>query len=104
VGAETQATPAAQAPSAQEPAPQLVEDSDFAKLVAHERELEALMLGTPDCARACEHLSALCGLAERICGLALQEPDEELEAHCRDGRSRCERARTRAGQACTCTP
>jgi hypothetical protein len=82
----------------------MAQDSDFQSLVAHDQALDALLLGTPDCGKACQHLTALCELAERICGLALQEPDEQIEAHCQDGRARCERARERTSQACSCTP
>ncbi len=99
-GAEAAPLPAAQ----EAPVPQLAQDGDYAQLLTHDRELAALTLGAADCGKACEHLAALCGLAERICGLALQEPDAELEAHCKDGRERCERARTRVQAACTCTP
>jgi hypothetical protein len=80
------------------------EHSDYRQLIVHERELETLFLGVPDCDRACEHLAALCQLAERICALAVQEPDEALQSQCRDGRDRCERARARAASSCECSP
>jgi hypothetical protein len=80
----------------------LVGTEEFLRLVAVDQELDAMLLGTPDCARACEHLTTLCELAERICALAMQEPDREVDGQCADGRARCTKARERAQPACGC--
>jgi hypothetical protein len=80
----------------------LVGTEEFLHLVEIDQELDAMLLGTPDCPRACEHLAALCDLAERICSLAVQEPDREVDGQCADGRARCTKARERAQTACTC--
>lgn len=61
-------------------------------------------LAAADCAHACEHLSALCELSERICTLAEAEPDPELDARCSDARERCGHARFRARASCHCEP
>ena len=66
----------------------LVGSEEFLRLVAMDQELDAMLLGTPDCTSACDHLAKLCELAERICALAMQEHDHEVDGQCSDGRSR----------------
>jgi hypothetical protein len=99
------ATPTASAPGEmveEEATVTLVGTEEFLRLVAVDQELDAMLLGTPDCVRACEHLGTLCELAERICALAMQEPDREVDGQCADGRARCAKARERAQTACSC--
>ncbi len=61
-------------------------------------------LSARDCAGACEAGERLCALATRICELAERDHDDAVADYCADGRARCERARSRLGQACSCQP
>ncbi len=67
-------------------------------------ELEtALARPEPDCAAACRLEGRICELSERICAIAERHPsDGETADRCRDGRGRCETARERVGETCTC--
>jgi hypothetical protein len=84
-------------------APQLESSEDYTQLLTESAAVDASFMGAPNCPSACKHLGALCDIAERICGLALQEPDESLEQQCADGRTRCKSARDKTrSAACAC--
>jgi hypothetical protein len=78
--------------------------ADFERLLAVDEQLNAMLLASPDCGRACEHLASLCELAERICALAQEDEDADIGEQCTDGRARCKSARERAVAACSCKP
>lgn len=62
---------------------------------------DALPLGAADCDAARDLTDRMCELAERICAIADERPDEpEVGLRCDDGRSRCEEARARVRKRC----
>ncbi len=69
-----------------------------------ERQLsEALARPEPDCASACEPSARICALSERICAIAERHPgDGALADGCEDANARCESARERVAERCTC--
>jgi hypothetical protein len=61
----------------------------------------AMTLATPNCGRAGDLRDAICDLAERICGIADNNPEHtDVATQCDDGRERCETARQRVGDRC----
>lgn len=88
-----------QAPSQLEPP----SDQRWVDLEQHDLALDAIMLGIPDCTEACEHLSAMCALAEEICELSRASPQEVSEGQCSEAKGRCERATARVASQCECS-
>ncbi len=84
------------------------EREDPAELASQQAELdralgEELARPEPDCSVACDLVTRICELSERICGIAERHPsDEELRGRCSDGTGRCDSARTRVAEHCTC--
>jgi hypothetical protein len=83
-------------------APHHAHSPDYDRLLVQLDALDAVMLGTPDCGRACAHLATLCELAERVCALALEQPDRDVEAECTVGRERCQANTRRVANVCSC--
>lgn len=81
---------------------QLVADYEE-EMAGFESELaEATQLqGGADCATAARLRDNICELAERICAVKENNPDnEEVVAMCDDGRQRCERATNDVAESC----
>jgi hypothetical protein len=74
------------------------------QMIAFESQIDELA-AIEDCAGACEMAGRVCSLGERICTISERHPgDTEIGSRCRDGRTRCERARRRLAEECTCPP
>jgi len=77
-------------------------------LVADERyrQLEAALAsaGADRCAALCEHLEAICDIADRICELTRERPSEGNFAACDRATGRCRVAEERVPETCVgCT-
>ncbi len=84
------------------------EREDPAELADEQAELERALseeLARPeaDCGAACNLAHRICDLSSRICGIAQRHPsDEELSGRCGDAGGRCDSARERVAERCTC--
>ena len=78
------------------------------RLEAEQREAaEQLdgLLASPErsCDGVCELEALICDLSERICGIAERHPsDAAMRSRCVDAQSRCDRARQRVAERCSC--
>jgi hypothetical protein len=75
-----------------------------AAIAALESELAAPMqMATPNCEKACPLAEKICTLADEICVLASKTPtDTTGAASCTDSKLRCDTARKRVAESCTC--
>lgn len=64
---------------------------------------EVLARPETDCSAACDLSDAICGLRGRICGISRRHRDDEAtRGRCRDSSERCDRARERVAESCSC--
>jgi hypothetical protein len=84
-------------------ATQMVGAGEYQELVALDSQVEMLS-SQQECGAACDAGARLCALSDRICDIAIREPDPEIEGRCVDGRERCSRARERLLAICGCAP
>jgi hypothetical protein len=85
--------------------PSLDEDVELAEqqLEADRQLSEVLSRPEPDCAAACDLSATICDLGTRICGLSQRNPHSpEIASRCQDSTARCESARSRVAEVCTC--